>query len=144
MGIWPKRGQANGVLFLHHRRNPAGQERLAIVGIEMQGVRSPGDDWLVLRGYVCRPASFQPGSRLAVPTPAFISPRIRVERQHEPVRFYVGQPDPDDPTHLTIGVEAQGQRSVIDGWLRMPYERYPAEHIELKLRNPGRFTIDGL
>src|SRR5688500_10181687 len=119
--IWTKRWSADGVLFLHRRRNPAGQERLAVVLIRMRSVRSPGDDYLTMTGYVCQPASFAHGSRIAVVNPAF-GLTLSVERQHETLRLYVGQPDPNDPTHFTIGVEAEGQRSVIDGWLRMADE----------------------
>lgn len=141
--IWPRRWVPDGVLFLHRRQNPAGQERLALVQIRMINVRSPGEEDLLLNGVVCQPASLEPGSRIGV-TRSSLELSLDIQRMHEPLRFFVGQPDPDDPTHFIIGVEAGGKRSVIDGWLRAPNEHYSMEHIELKVRNEDLFTIYGL
>lgn len=34
------------------------------------------------------------------------------------LRFFAGQADPNDPSHFTIGYEANGRRGIIDGTVR--------------------------
>ncbi len=45
------------------------------------------------------------------------------------VRFYAGQPDPNDPSHFTIRYEVNDQPGTIDGWLHF------GSVVELKVRD---------
>lgn len=51
------------------------------------------------------------------------------------VRFYAGQPDPNDPSHFTLPYQVDGRDGMIDGWVK-------DNGIELRPRD-GEWTFDG-
>lgn len=119
LGVWyvpplwkeyPHGGWEPGPAFLHRRSRPDGQERL--VAIDMSGHLRGG----ALNFYV----------RLIVP--ATWRRDTEVKREGQPylsmglygadrVRVFAGQPDPDNPSHFTIGYTLNGVPGTIDGWL---------------------------
>ena len=56
------------------------------------------------------------------PTFPFNRSAIRFSVRDNPlglyIRFYAGQPDPDDESHFTITYEMSGKKGTIDGWLK--------------------------
>lgn len=123
------------VLFLHHRKTPAGHNRVVLLDV---------------RGIERKLASGRPNGRFlwlcativdlnawsGVPLPVNVNPMFAPppdpairggtiwtfppdwERFQKPMRLFAGQPDPDDLTHFTIGYEYDGRRGTIDGYLQ--------------------------
>jgi hypothetical protein len=111
---------SGGTLFLHELRNKAGMRRLAVV----QRVPSDGGPFLYPLGLqvaVFEPATFwsrgknvgRPPVDLPGDTRSGIIPRVPIQ----PLRFYAGQADPNDPAHFTIRYELAGTAGVLDGRL---------------------------
>jgi hypothetical protein len=94
-------------LFLHGRRTADGVDRLVDVGLMAL------QDCEHLRADVLVPMSnHEPEPRHAGQSD------LVIQRWHdEPITFMVGQPDPADPSHFTIGYTMNGQAGTIDGWL---------------------------
>jgi len=128
---WHGPPHARAVLYLHERRSPGGNRRL--VAIQFLGKWAGTDDgrykpvWTV-NPVVTVPSAARPFSSTPQPAPAPANSRFRdpmagivwvarpfLERR---VRFFAGQSDPADPSHFTVGFEADGRKGTIDGWLR--------------------------
>ena len=94
-------------LFLHGRRTADGVDRLVNVGLMAL------EDCEHLRANVLVPMSNrEPELRQAGQSDLIIR-----RWQDEPITFMIGQPDPADPSHFTIGYSMSGQSGTIDGWL---------------------------
>lgn len=95
-----------GPAFLHRVRNPNGEVRL--VAVEFGGRHR-----LAFYPRVIVPGSFRSGPRRVVN-------RFVLEMARNPsdkIHVFAGQPDPQDPTHFTIGYTVNGHADTIDGWL---------------------------
>lgn len=131
------------LLLLHGRRTPAGHER-AVLLVAYPGEDGAGwtpqpalggviwfwyamIDLAAWSGKPTLPPPPKPG--MAGPSCAFSRPHAATrgygawrfppdrERSGALIRLFAGQPDPDDPTHFTIGYEYDGQPGTIDGHL---------------------------
>lgn len=133
------------VLLLHGRRTPAGHERAVLVvaypdggaaGSTSRPARSRSlwfwyavVDLAAWSGKPPPPPPKPPGmSGSIMRGPSARHPATRGygawrfpphwERFQRTIRLFAGQPDPDDPTHFTIGYEYDGQTGTIDGHLQ--------------------------
>lgn len=138
----PAPTKINGVLFLHHRKNPAGADRLVVVWISVLNMDTALTTDIVVSAAAYEPASLKPGSRLT------LIPGTTAQLSHTPywppLRLWAGQPDPRDPTHFTIPYSLEVGSGTIDGWLRGPDQDHPTEHIVLDARDGPLHTIHGL
>lgn len=99
-------------LFLHERRNSRGEPRLVVVeespavfvGTENVGTALT---WMVCRRHTDRSSTLSAESNFG----------LSIDREG-PVRYFAGQPDPNDDTHFVIPFEVGPKRYRIEGWLR--------------------------
>ena len=94
-------------VFSHERWTPAGASRYVLVNYWWNS------EEVVISGAQYLPATLMLKSRVSLLFPPKNSGLTLPAR----ARIFAGQPDPNDPTHLTIDYELDGQRHVIDGWL---------------------------
>jgi hypothetical protein len=111
-------GSSDGIVFLHARTSPGGNQRLVVV--QCNAGRRP---------IMSRPESFLPTVEFGVhavrlgtlrqpPANARSSSTGEVELNTTRFRLFAGQPDPADSSHFTIDYEADRVRGTIDGWLQ--------------------------
>jgi hypothetical protein len=131
----------DGTLFVHARHNPAGEMRLVLVRLIYRDagglpIGINPDVLLQIRSEVLTPASWRPGSKLHKPASASTSQHFEVS-QNDNLKFYAGQPDPNDATHFTIDYSLAGQRGVIDGYVRPARadERALGDRVDLLVRD---------
>lgn len=126
--------------FLHERISPQG--RRLLVSINMNASSGPyGDPEFDPNPPDRRPVHYLAMGRCAVDTASLVPPNtvaptdegaitIGLGQANRAVVFN-GQPDPDSPSHFTIGYEMDGKRGTIDGWLTDD-KYYP---VKLKVRD---------
>lgn len=110
--------QGSAVLFCHERNNRrlSGERQALIVKLESTrgGIFDSQNAWIfdvnaVLLAWTGELGIRSWKVRLLVPTD--------LNAETYKVRFYAGQPDPQDETHFTIPYEIDGHPGIIDGWL---------------------------
>jgi hypothetical protein len=111
--------QTQGTVFLHSRVSPSGHFRLVGMDITVQpgySLESTGnvDDLSLVATIV------DPSGGLESDRPIRLAETTLWIRQASPVpmRFYAGQPDPNDPSHFLIAYQRGYQRGIIDAWLK--------------------------
>jgi hypothetical protein len=129
-----------GCAFLHQMTTPSGSKRMVWIAIDVrQSISKPdvmaGNDtdkiysiWLerMLTAYVFDPEFSDPN---VVHTSALLHTPLRREltvksetsaqlKLADQWRIFAGQPDPSNPSHLTIAYDIDGKPGVIDGWLK--------------------------
>jgi hypothetical protein len=110
---------SGGTLFMHELRNKPGHRRLAVVQRVPSNV--PFIYPLGLQVALYEPATFwSPAKDASLPPLAVRGSRLSgliplVPIQ--PLRFYAGQLDPNDPAHFTIKYELAGAAGMVDGRL---------------------------
>ncbi|MDB5356793.1 MAG: hypothetical protein JWN24_3246 [Phycisphaerales bacterium] len=120
-----------GTVFLHARSKPSGGERLVALDLVPfeNGAASPGSTSPQLQAMTLNPGKSD-GPKDAGD---FYDLGMPLEPDC-PVRFFAGQPDPNDRAHFTVGYEINGQKGTIDGWLRND------ETVKLDVRDgPAKF-----
>lgn len=106
----------DAAVFLHGRRSPGGNERLVRVATHYGFETSlQSKRWVPLTYQVGTLASRVPGSRMTFNS--YIPLHIQLNKG-DMLRFYAGQPDPNDASHFTIGYELNDVPGTIDGWLQ--------------------------
>ena len=120
------------VLFLHERRNRAGEARLVVVERgwpeRTMGDASGQGAYFSMSCLVIRP-----GTAFAAPLELFDSAEY-VDTKARPktlaLRWYAGQCDPSDDSHFTIAFQLDGKPGILDGWL------LDNDTIRLQVRTP--------
>ena len=100
-------GPHEGVIFLHGRKDPAGQEWLVEVQIDGRSWHSleiSGDAVSPAHGNVSFSGSWFVGARF-----------MGGEQSVEKLKIYAGQPDPSDPSRFTIPVVLSGRKGSFAG-----------------------------
>jgi hypothetical protein len=113
------RGPAYAVIFLHERISPGGHHRLVCV------TYAPNTDMFqpsFIQAYnydawVASPAKWT-GPITVMPTSTDVEVKSDYARRPPLVRVYIGQSDPNDPSHFTIRYQMWGQDDVLDGRLQ--------------------------
>jgi hypothetical protein len=133
--VVPSAGPGTGgpVLFLHERRSKSGVRRLIILRRTPPGRRMSWDIPLSFNVTLVEPVGWSGIVRAqsfdltdAVPS-AFGDGTANAPL----LRFFAGQPDPQDESHFTIDYELEGIRGTIDGWLRD--SQFAAEPVRVEL-----------
>jgi hypothetical protein len=129
------------LLFLHGRQTPAGHERAVLLVAYPDGGGAGSTTrpalgrslwfWYAMVDLAAwsgkPPPKPKPGTfaRMGGPEPPHPATRgygawrfpPDWKLLQQPLRLFAGQPDPDDPTHFTIGYEYDGEPGTIDGYL---------------------------
>jgi len=119
-GVLPPIGTGAGrtagsgaTLFLHERRNAAGQSRLILVQRNPVPCLSPTFRYpMGLEVFVFDPATWQTASRSLLDWRGGYC-----ENHTDDLRIFAGQIDADDASHFTIRYEVKGKSGLIDGRL---------------------------
>jgi hypothetical protein len=112
----PNRQDASGyyyrpmIIFLHRRQSPSGEPRLV-------AVYAPAGDSIEYVVLKIGTLISQP-QRLKRSRGVTTGYSILNRRGEDPLRVYMGEPDPSDASHFTIRYETPSGSGVIDGWLR--------------------------
>lgn len=107
------RPDPTAMLFLHERTSPSGGRRLVAVQIDRQAFSYVP---CMISAHVIRPVGLSA-------RPAAVTQNIELTSDllslyfARRLRFFAGQPDPDNAAHFTIAVEAEGAAVTIDGYL---------------------------
>ena len=121
---------AGAVLFLHERQTVLGKRGLVCVQADRAGRRlrvtfiHPGATTLDPVAVTDVAVSPRPQEGLMIlsagadPFAAKLPPADADPAARADLRFFAGQPDPKDATHLTIGYESAGRRGEISLWVR--------------------------
>jgi len=106
-------------VFLHERISPCGNRRLVQVAIAPQN-----DDYITVKFF--RSGNYMsnvivPGTMFELPKPiprvSDYSMKSDLLRRLPQMRFYAGQPDPNDASKFTIRYQMWGQEDIADGQL---------------------------
>jgi hypothetical protein len=98
------------IIFLHRRQSPSGEPRLTVVYAPIGA--SIGYDVLKIGSLT------SPPQRLKRSRGVTTGYTILNRRGEDPLRVYMGEPDPSEASHFTIRYETDSGNGVIDGWLR--------------------------
>jgi hypothetical protein len=117
VGVLPYAPFTASTTFLHELRTPSGKRRIVHVQCML-------DNLLVLPRMMCV-IVIEPPTLLSAPRIISRPGAFNFSGRSVPARVYVGQPDPADPTHFTIGFESADRddngrpkrAGVIDGYL---------------------------
>jgi hypothetical protein len=148
--VWERLGDPSpsrdvvAIPFLHERAAEP-LTRLVCVKAGPAGW-GPGGHSVVFTARTYCPAQLKPGARITPSSPAWVLIVRLAKSQH--LRVYAGQADSTNPDHFTVEFEIDGQRGMIDGWLRG--EQWAAaqgpqwagrEGVELRVRDgPGNWS----
>jgi hypothetical protein len=100
-------GKSGALLYLHRGRNASGAERLIVVEFNYRHYYQLDFDCWDLS-----PAN--PVTALGLRSNADTFP-MPFDAGDKPLRFYAGQPDPNDPTRFTIRYDLDGKTGTIEG-----------------------------
>jgi hypothetical protein len=99
-------------VFLHQRFTPKGESRLVAINVQLKfGVRKTAD----LTPTVLIPGNIFRNARVVTQTTNIQIPHI--EDGSNSFRLFAGQPDPNDPSRLTVDYETTDGRGTIEGLL---------------------------
>ncbi|MEA2708481.1 MAG: hypothetical protein QOF78_1082 [Phycisphaerales bacterium] len=141
-GFWDNNNsdERDALLFSHQLTSKSGNVRLVMLEMEVKldGTKLSQDEYKVainrkLKYRICEPKLLvntpnvirhgtsltiaQDGDKNVIPI-KWVEGTLRSARPTENnLRFFAGQPDPQDPSHFTIDYEVGGVKSTIDGWL---------------------------
>ena len=113
---WSPPGRIDqATLFLHERKNRRGETRL--VAIETAPLTSDNLPFVRLNIIVV-----QPGTSFSAPQDTSDTVQgldaLQLDSSATHLRWFAGQPDPEDASHFTIRYELDGRPGLVDGWLR--------------------------
>ena len=141
-GFWESghRDHRDALLFAHQLTSPGGNRRLVMLEMEvrLEGTKLADDEYKVelnrqLKYRICEPRIaggspntvrhgvslkiVQDGERDVIPI-KWVDGTLRSARPAEyNLRFFAGQPDPQDASHFTVDYEIFGVKNTVDGWL---------------------------
>ena len=122
--------QRRAVLFCHGRDNPhlIGERQALILELEYTrgGIAEGLNIWTFVAEAIL--PNYEGGMGIRSWKVAILVPTELNSMKHK-VRFYAGQPDPEDVTHFTVPYEIDGQTGIVDGWLG------PLSGLVLKVRS---------
>ena len=102
--------------FLGGRTSAGGNTRLIVVSTHNGFADEEGvHRWVPLTHLVGTPATSNPASRITFQSFPPLHVRLTMTDR---LRLFAGQPDPNDPSHFTIGYELNDVPGTIDGWLQ--------------------------
>jgi hypothetical protein len=134
-GNWPGPG-AGPVIFLHERRTAGGVRRLVVLRRTPPGQRQSWDIPLSFTATLVEPGGLRasPGAEIfQLPEAA---PSAFGDRSTDGplLRFFAAQVDAADDAHFVIPFELNGDRGLIDGWLRDGAGYLADPSVELRVR----------
>ena len=104
-----------GTIYFHELQNPGGERQLLILTGFFSQTRDQAFSATSILDDI--PSSGIMTSRPEQMIEVYL-PRWMDQGNHS-LRYYAGQPDPNDPTHFTFGYAIDGQRGTIDGRLNL-------------------------
>jgi hypothetical protein len=135
-GQWIEPASTEPLLFMHERRTKSGHRRLVVVRRTTPAVRSSSD---LPVSYSVWVEDFNNGCS-SIKTVIEVLPHPSDLQSPASLRFFAGQPDPDDDSHFTIQYELNGRPGIIDGTLNDARPGDSCEGVDLEDRGLSSAT----